>query len=992
MRRILAIVAALLGAALPVSAATVRYRTDAELVAISNRVVRGRVLDSVVERAPSGAIRTRTRVAVIEDFTGGADAILTVLERGGRLPDGTAVWIPGAPQFAPGDDVVLCLERIADGYRTVSMAFSAFRVGAAVAGDRPLTRFGGITVVGGGATAAVEAAPGLGEFRRAAASITGVTSRVVATEAQAADAVASAAGARVDAPYTLLGGGIRWQQADSQQTIVWYRNTLRPSPIQAADTDDQLRTALFAWTDPAPASIILAFGGTRLIAIDDTTPGQDPYCTDGNLGAGLVTFGDPLDELPVGVLAIGGGCTSASTHVINGQAFRAFTHGLVVLNDDAALEGYRTVPNITRILEHEIGHGIGLGHPCEFGTCTQADEISIMYPACCLSATPIPPAIGPDDLAGLVFIYPLEAVTCTYTLSPTSGTAPVMGGEGSFTVSPSRASCPWTATASASWLIVLEGASGTGAGVVRYVVRPQLGALAPRTGAVSVGGQSFSVSQAGDSDHDGDRLPTGWEYFFGLDGLSSTGANGADGDPDGDGLTNAQELAAGSHPRGTFVRYLAEGAVNAFFDARISVFNPRTTQAAVLLRIQPESGIEQAWPVTLSAFKREAFTTPILRSLSGGGFSTVIESDRPIVVDRTMRWDARGYGAHAEVAIEAPATTWYLAEGSTSGDFALFYLLQNPGPTSVQATVRFLRPQPQPPIDRVYTIAAHARLTIPVDSLGPELESTDVSGVVTATQPIIVERAMYLNLPGQPFGAGHGSAGVTAPALDWFMAEGATGSFFDLFILLENPGSQAAQVQVDYLLANGTTLSKQYAVAPQSRFTIYVDAEQLPGGSGQRPLADVSVGARVRSLNGVPIVVERSMWWPDGRWYEAHNTPAATVTGTEWAFADGYAGGPDSAETYVLIANPSDLYALAQVDVVLDGTIRAQQFGVPPHGRVTLPIGAFFPQSVGQRFAIRVISSTEVPVPIVVERAMYDSPQGQLWSAGTAALGVRLTP
>ena len=36
------------------SAATVPYRTDAELVAISNRVVRGRVLDSVAERAPVG--------------------------------------------------------------------------------------------------------------------------------------------------------------------------------------------------------------------------------------------------------------------------------------------------------------------------------------------------------------------------------------------------------------------------------------------------------------------------------------------------------------------------------------------------------------------------------------------------------------------------------------------------------------------------------------------------------------------------------------------------------------------------------------------------------------------------------------------------------------------------------------------------------------------------------------------------------------------------
>lgn len=990
MRRILAglpvlVAVALLGVAAAASAATVPFRTDAELIALSTRVVRGRVLDSVAERAPSGAIRTRTRIAVIEDFTGGSEATVVVFERGGRLPDGRLVWIPGAPRFTPGDDVVLCLERVADGYRTVSMGFSAFHVTGALGAERALTRFGGVTVVGGRTTAPLEVGRSLDAFRRAAQAVTGVPSRVVSTEARAAATVA-AAGGRIEAPFTLLGDGIRWQQVDSGQSVVWYRNALTPSPIQGGDIDTEIRTALAAWTNPPSAAITLDFGGTRSAAIvPPPTPNDDPYCTNDNLGVGLISFGDPLDELPTGVLAIGGGCGSAATHVINGHIFNPFTHGLVVLNDAAAMEGYRSPPNITRILEHEVGHGIGMGH-------SDQGESNIMYPSCCDPAMPIPPALGPDDLTGLVFIYPPEAVTCTYTLAPTSGTAPVIGGEGSFTVTPSRPGCTWTATPAVSWLIVVEGASGTGAGVVHYVVRPHIGALAARTGAIAVGAQSHSVTQAGDGDSDGDQLPTGWENFFGLDPLSATGDNGAAGDPDGDGLTNAQELAAGSHPRGTFVRYLAEGAVNAFFDTRISLFNPRTTQAAVLLRIQPETGIEEAWPVTLFAMQREAITTPILRALSGGGFSTVIESDRPIVVDRTMRWDATGYGAHAEVAMESPATTWYLAEGSTSGDFALFYLLQNPGPTAVQATVRFLRPQPLPPIDRVYTIGAHSRLTIPVDSLGPELASTDVSGVVTASQPIIVERAMYLNLPGQPFGAGHGSAGVTAPALEWFMAEGATGSFFDLFVLVANPGSQAALVQVDYLLANGTTLSKQYAVAAQSRFTIYVDAEQIPAGSGQRPLADVAVGARVRSLNNVPIVVERSMWWPDGRWYEAHNTPAATVTGTEWAFADGYAGGPDSAETYVLIANPTNQAALAEVEIALGTASFAQQFSVAANSRLTVPIGAFFPQSVGQRFGIRVISRGTTPVPIVVERAMYDSAQGQLWGAGTAALGVRLTP
>ena len=58
--------------------------------------------------------------------------------------------------------------------------------------------------------------------------------------------------------------------------------------------------------------------------------------------------------------------------------------------------------------------------------------------------------------------------------------------------------------------------------------------------------------------------------------------------------------------------------------------------------------------------------------------------------------------------------------------------------------------------------------------------------------PIIVERAMYLSTPGQFFGAGHASAAVTAPALEWFLAEGATGNYFNLYYLLANPNAITA--------------------------------------------------------------------------------------------------------------------------------------------------------------------------------------------------------
>ncbi len=49
-------------------------------------------------------------------------------------------------------------------------------------------------------------------------------------------------------------------------------------------------------------------------------------------------------------------------------------------------------------------------------------------------------------------------------------------------------------------------------------------------------------------DSDGDGLPDGWEIQFGLDPYSASGNNGADGDPDGDGLTNLEEWALETNP------------------------------------------------------------------------------------------------------------------------------------------------------------------------------------------------------------------------------------------------------------------------------------------------------------------------------------------------------------------------------------------------------------------------------------------------------------
>jgi thermitase len=285
--------------------------------------------------------------------------------------------------------------------------------------------------------------------------------------------------------------------------------------------------------------------------------------------------------------------------------------------------------------------------------------------------------------------------------------------------------------------------------------------------------------------------------------------------------------------------YFAEGSTAPPFQTWILLMNPNATSANVTLSFMGENGgTPVVRNVNVAAHTRmNIYANQIVPNAA---IATTVVSDLPIVAERSMYF---GSGSHGSTGVTQPGTQWYLAEGFTGGGADTWVLLANPGTSASQATVRFMQ-ENGAVTTRSYNIAPHTRLNIYANQIVPNVA---FATQVTATLPIVAERAMYFG-PSNARG-GHNSEAASQPAQTWNLAEGSTQPGFTTFILVLNPGDTAASISLRFLQEAAAATVQNYSVAPHSRFTLMVN-QVLPG---------VAFSTIVSSDQ--PVVVERVMYF-----------------------------------------------------------------------------------------------------------------------------------
>ncbi len=305
--------------------------------------------------------------------------------------------------------------------------------------------------------------------------------------------------------------------------------------------------------------------------------------------------------------------------------------------------------------------------------------------------------------------------------------------------------------------------------------------------------------------------------------------------------------------------YFAEGTTRLGFDEYLTVQNPQTNSASLTIDIMIQGEGLQTFHATVNPQSRATFMP---RGWVGDDkdISVHITSTEPVVAERPMYFTYQGLaarnwrGASDVLGVNAAATSWQFAEGTTRDGFEEYLCVQNPDTSAnLNLTVHYMPGEGQgDAFDKTYSIPPAQRATIDVNAEAGA--GRDISLKVDGNIPFVAERPMYFNYLGFIDG-GHDVMGTASAATNWGFSFGYTGTGYDQYLCVLNPQGQEATLTVTFYVQGDqvTSMTKEYKVKAGTRFT-----QKLNEAVGENQTFFFTVSS------SVPVVAEAPTYFAQG--------------------------------------------------------------------------------------------------------------------------------
>ncbi|MCU0494655.1 MAG: peptidoglycan recognition protein family protein [Chloroflexaceae bacterium] len=182
--------------------------------------------------------------------------------------------------------------------------------------------------------------------------------------------------------------------------------------------------------------------------------------------------------------------------------------------------------------------------------------------------------------------------------------------------------------------------------------------------------------------------------------------------------------------------YFAEGTTENGFQMRVLLLNPSNQTANATVIFLKADGTKEVRRFALPANWRQVVNANDV--VPDQGVATLVESDRPLAVERALYF-RDGAAGTVSAGATAPAFTWRFADGR-SQDSTYFLTLNNPNTRPAVVTVDFVFGDGQVGKQEI-SIPANARYTMAVHQIYPD--ETSIVATVRSTQQIVAERSIF---------------------------------------------------------------------------------------------------------------------------------------------------------------------------------------------------------------------------------------------------------